>query len=291
MSWLKIDDGFLQHPKIMALTDSELRVWMRILCFSAANRRHREGQIHPSDRREIPGLTQTKIGRYIDLNLLEETDAPGTLKVHDFHTYNPTDKTATERKRRQRHAETNRDTARDEARDNPSDNDRENTRALRARARSRTRTPELTTAAASTTQGAPDNAAAAIQRLEHLELDGLATQIDDGHLDADFANAWLDLADQEATTNPAGFVLAGIRSGQPPSRRIDPGENGKPRRSPLERALQIVPVTLWDYDPVALGHELDELGVTDPGERRLVGAAVEAERSARGVQVDERASA
>jgi hypothetical protein len=260
MSWLKIDDGFLQHPKIMALTDSELRVWMRILCFSAANRRHREGQIHPSDRREIPGLTQTKIGRYIDLNL-------------------------------QRHAETNRDTARDEARDNPSDNDRENTRALRARARSRTRTPELTTAAASTTQGAPDNAAAAIQRLEHLELDGLATQIDDGHLDADFANAWLDLADQEATTNPAGFVLAGIRSGQPPSRRIDPGENGKPRRSPLERALQIVPVTLWDYDPVALGHELDELGVTDPGERRLVGAAVEAERSARGVQVDERASA
>lgn len=63
------------------------------------------------------------------------------------------------------------------------------------------------------------------------------------------------------------------------------------QRSPLERALAVVPVTLWDYDPVALGHELDELGVTDPGERRLVGAAVEAERSARGVQVDERASA
>ena len=30
MSWLRIDDGFAAHPKIAALSDKDLRVWLRV---------------------------------------------------------------------------------------------------------------------------------------------------------------------------------------------------------------------------------------------------------------------
>lgn len=57
-----------------------------------------------------------------------------------------------------------------------------------------------------------------------------------------------------------------------------------PKRTPLERALQMVTTVGYDYDPVALGHELDDIGVTDPAERRQVGLAVGVRRAELGLE-------
>lgn len=125
MAWLRIDDGFISNKKIAQLTDLELRVWLRVLCFSAEHRRQRQGLLTTADRREIAGLSKAKVERFRSLGLLDRSGNDGDMAVHDFEQYNPTDKTAAERKRRERagkppHAVTrdrDRDTPRDEGRD------------------------------------------------------------------------------------------------------------------------------------------------------------------------------
>lgn len=146
MGWLRIDDGFISNRKIAALTDGELRLWIRVLCFAAAHRRQRMGRFSRQDRREIPGFSDAKSARFQALGLLDETDELGIVIVHDWEHYNPTDKTAAERKRRERDRRGNpadlpdvtSDSHRDTARDDNSDNSRD----PRARARSRTQQQE-----------------------------------------------------------------------------------------------------------------------------------------------------
>lgn len=67
--------------------------------------------------------------------------------------------------------------------------------------------------------GDPNHAAAALlEKLDQLGLNGTARQLATD--DPARAQAWLDVAATEATTNPAGFVLAGLRSGEWPSARV-----------------------------------------------------------------------
>jgi hypothetical protein len=92
VTWLRIDDGFASHPKIASLTDRQLRVWIRTLCYCA---RQKDPTVDRVVRAEVPGLTTIVVKRLLDLGLL---DAVGdSAEVHDWHKYLPKDGTAAER--------------------------------------------------------------------------------------------------------------------------------------------------------------------------------------------------
>lgn len=83
MSWLKVDDGFDTHPKLIELTEVQRWRWTRVLIHCA---RHRtEGHIKTSVLREL-GLGRT-IARLLEVGLLHENGESGYL-VHDWLVYN-----------------------------------------------------------------------------------------------------------------------------------------------------------------------------------------------------------
>lgn len=103
MSWLRIDDAFASHPKIAALSDRELRVWLRVLCYCS---RHEDPTVDRGTMQEVPGLTSAVIQRLTTLALLDPVDEPaGVYEVHDWTDYRPKDSTGAERQKRwrQRH--------------------------------------------------------------------------------------------------------------------------------------------------------------------------------------------
>jgi hypothetical protein len=98
MAWLRLDDSFSTHPKILALTDAEFRVWIRLLCHCA---RHRRSVVDAATRRELRGLGPRRIARFVSLGLLDEL-APGAYAVHEWTQFQPKDPTAAARKARWR---------------------------------------------------------------------------------------------------------------------------------------------------------------------------------------------
>jgi hypothetical protein len=81
------------------------------------------------------------------------------------------------------------------------------------------------------------------------------------HADPQRALAWLELAASEATRNPAGFVLAGLRSGEWPAQR-GPASSAAPRlQSWIDR-------TAWRLGREAAHEILDDWDLDlDDGER------------------------
>lgn len=99
MSWLKLDDNYDTHPKIVSLdTDGQRWVWTRILLSAA---RHGVGSVPFSIGQTIPGATPKFLRKCCQLGLLD-VDENGNMHVHDFHEYRQKDTTAAERKRRER---------------------------------------------------------------------------------------------------------------------------------------------------------------------------------------------
>ncbi len=97
MSWLRIDDGFASHPKIAALSDRELRVWLRLLCYCS---RQSDPSVDAVTRQEVVGLTAAAVRRFADLELL---DASGpNWEIHHWEDYQPKDMTGAERQARWR---------------------------------------------------------------------------------------------------------------------------------------------------------------------------------------------
>jgi hypothetical protein len=83
--WLRIDDGFPEHPKLLALGDHRHRwTWLEVLAYCA--RRQTQGIVPPGIRDVIPKATPTFIQRCIEVGLLDQEDA--TLRVHDWAIYN-----------------------------------------------------------------------------------------------------------------------------------------------------------------------------------------------------------
>ena len=97
MAWLRIDDGFASHPKIACLTDRELRVWMRLLCYCAKTR---DPSVDDVTRREVPGLTAKVVLRFATVGLLDNHGHG--LEIHDWLHYLPKDATNAERQARWR---------------------------------------------------------------------------------------------------------------------------------------------------------------------------------------------
>lgn len=97
MTWLRLDDGFASNKKIAALTDGELRVWMRLLCWCA---KEQDPTVDSIAVGEVKGLTYARVDRYAELRLLDVVG--DTFEIHDWEKYQPRDATNAERQARWR---------------------------------------------------------------------------------------------------------------------------------------------------------------------------------------------
>jgi hypothetical protein len=85
MPWLRVDDGFTDHPKIVALgTPGRRWTWLRILSYTA---RYRSAVIPAGIRQIVPEATAKYLGEAVDIGLIDRA-ADGTLTVHDWLIYN-----------------------------------------------------------------------------------------------------------------------------------------------------------------------------------------------------------
>lgn len=84
MAWLRIDDGFTEHRKLVELTRSDRWTWVEILCYCA---RQQNGGTVPSGIGDIIRRATPKyLARCVDLGLIDRHD--GTMTVHDWDIYN-----------------------------------------------------------------------------------------------------------------------------------------------------------------------------------------------------------
>lgn len=95
MSWLRLDDGFAEHPKLDELPEAQRWRWVALLCWCA--RQQKGGRVTATalKRAGVDGA------RLLELGLLER-DAQGVLWVHDWAEYNGPVETAAKRQRRYR---------------------------------------------------------------------------------------------------------------------------------------------------------------------------------------------
>ena len=86
MTWIKVDDSFGDHPKVMALGRDRmagLGVWTAAACYCA---RHLTDGFVPSAVAE--GFCHTRIiGKLVDVGLFDKV--PGGYQLHDWLDYNP----------------------------------------------------------------------------------------------------------------------------------------------------------------------------------------------------------
>jgi hypothetical protein len=86
MTWVRLDDAFADHPKVMALGRDRiagLGVWVAVACYSA--RYLTDGFVPDAVAR---GFAQRKtLGRLVEVGLMDEV--PGGYRLHDWLDYNP----------------------------------------------------------------------------------------------------------------------------------------------------------------------------------------------------------
>jgi hypothetical protein len=103
LGWLRLDDGFTQHPKILALGGPAQRwVWLEILEYCA--RYKTRGKVPRNIADAVPRATRALLARAVEVGLLTETtqDKSCAFLVHDWAKYNPPDPTGAERVARHR---------------------------------------------------------------------------------------------------------------------------------------------------------------------------------------------
>lgn len=99
MAWLRLDDGFTDHRKVVALkTDQRRWTWLRILIYTA---RYRSPEVPAGIRDVIAEATPKFLSELVDIGLLDK-GANNSLTVHDWHDYQPKDPTKAERQARWR---------------------------------------------------------------------------------------------------------------------------------------------------------------------------------------------
>jgi hypothetical protein len=106
MAWLRIDDAFDAHPKILALgTDQRRFTWIRILVYTC---RYRSDQIPPNITHTIPKATAKFLSDCIEIGLIDVTE-DGLNVVHDWDDYQAGDPKKAARQRRWRNADVDAD--------------------------------------------------------------------------------------------------------------------------------------------------------------------------------------
>ncbi len=95
MSWVRLDDGFIDHPKVVGLGDPAFRLWVSLIAYSC--RHHTDGVItrvallSTSRRIGVRNLSRTR-RELVACGLLEELEptTEGGHILHDFADYQPT---------------------------------------------------------------------------------------------------------------------------------------------------------------------------------------------------------
>jgi hypothetical protein len=90
VSWLRIDDGFAEHPKLMDVSDRAFRLHVAALCFCARNLT--DGELVDRSVRMVCALsaaTKKHVAELVAAGLWVKR-ADGTFEVKDFLEYNPT---------------------------------------------------------------------------------------------------------------------------------------------------------------------------------------------------------
>lgn len=93
MSWVRIDDSAVDHPKILKLTDSQFRLWVKGLCYC---QKHLTDGYVPSEALKPMQARAGDAARLCEVSLWEE--APGGFQVHDFLQWNDSRERVTERR-------------------------------------------------------------------------------------------------------------------------------------------------------------------------------------------------
>ncbi len=92
MSWVKLDDGFSEHPKVLAVSGDALKLHLAGFCYCA--RQETDGAIPELALAQLTQFSKPKAiklaARLVEVRLWERNGA-GWL-VHDYLDYNPSKK-------------------------------------------------------------------------------------------------------------------------------------------------------------------------------------------------------
>lgn len=95
MPWVRFEDNFDEHQKIVGLTDAAFRLWIRATAYSA--RYLTDGLISRSVAKSLrPHDWARSAGQLTRAGLWEVVD--GGYQVHDYHEYQPTKETVLEQR-------------------------------------------------------------------------------------------------------------------------------------------------------------------------------------------------
>ena len=96
MAWLKIDDGMMEHPKILGLSDREFRVHMKALGYTA---RRRDPHV---PRKALPMFEASmRHAARLEESGLWDRNGDGWV-IHDWDEYNPERRLKSDRQQRWR---------------------------------------------------------------------------------------------------------------------------------------------------------------------------------------------
>lgn len=99
MSWLKIDDLFDTHPKLLGLrTDDRRWTWVRILIYTS---RHQSPTVPQNIRDAVAKATPAFVQDCVNLGLIDVSE-DNTMTVHDWHKYQAGDPQRAARQKRWR---------------------------------------------------------------------------------------------------------------------------------------------------------------------------------------------
>lgn len=99
MAWVRLDDGFPEHPKVARAGD--LAAWLYVCGLTYANRQATDGFIPASIVPRLTGLKNPLVlaKRLVEVDLWERADDDG-YRIHDYLDYQP----SSDRVRRERNA-------------------------------------------------------------------------------------------------------------------------------------------------------------------------------------------
>ena len=99
MAWAKLDDQFVEHPRIIGLSDKAFRLHVAAICH--ANRKLTDGHITVTDGRVLRALTRTTARHATELvdAGVWNTNGDGWA-IRDWLDYNPPAEVVKERRKR-----------------------------------------------------------------------------------------------------------------------------------------------------------------------------------------------
>jgi hypothetical protein len=276
VSWLRLDDKFAEHPKILALTDREFRIHVKVLCYCARYRTG--GRIPTRIGQEIAGISPKLTAKFLELELWNK-DEKGILEIHDFDSWNPGDPHGAERARRYRDRVKGRDGDRDAS--------------SRARAGAQAQpVPSLLVNTSSSSREDParprppdaDHDDDDFKPLERLlrELGWQPSLVQAARQNPELASQWAKAAfETPGIDNRGGYAWSGYQSGEPPPETVSPGTNLTSRNTDPAALERYVRAVAWQYEPASLVEDLTERGATPEQISQLEAIAAEVREAAR----------